>query len=151
MLNKQLLKFIIISFVAGFMATILFHQEFLEFLFQIGIIPKSPFALTSTRPFSFPTFISLSFWNGVWGIVGVLLFRKYLTHKRFWLFLTLFGTIFPSLITIMIACLLNHTILHPAGIILMLIANSIWGFGVAFITKILSIHLNKPKIKNRVN
>ena len=147
MLNKYTYKLILLGFVAGFVSTIIFHQEVLEFLYQMHMLPKKPFSMAPTKPVGVPALISLSFWGGVWGIAGVLFFRKYLKQKRFWLFFTLFGGIFPPLIALCVVFPLKHINLHliltPAGISFLILVNAIWGFGTAFIFKILSVHLEK--------
>ena len=149
--KPSLLKLSLIGFIAGFFATILFHQEFLEFLFQLHIIPKKPFSMTPTAPFGVPSFISLSFFGGIWGIVGVLIFRKYIEQKKFWLFLTVFGGIFPPLVAILVVFPAKHmdvnSMLSLKFILMMLLVNAIWGFGTACITKILLMALRKNKSK----
>ena len=61
------------GFIAGSVATLVFHQIGLLLLHFIGMIPGMPYNINSVPPFSVPQFISLSFWGGVWGIAFVLL------------------------------------------------------------------------------
>lgn len=147
LIKSNLLKLSLIGFIAGFLATVLFHQEFLELLFQLHIIAKKPFSMAPTAPFGVPSFISLSFFGGLWGIAGVLIFKKYIQQKRFWLFLTIFGGIFPPLVAVLVVFPAKHmdvnSMLSPGFILLMFLVNAIWGLGTAFITKILLAVLSK--------
>lgn len=147
LLKSNLLKLSIIAFIAGFLATVLFHQGFLELLFQLHIIAKKPFSMVPTVPFGVPSFISLSFFGGLWGIAGVLIFRKYIEQKKFWLLFTLFGGVFPPLVAVLVVFPAKHmevsSMLSPGFILLMFLVNAIWGLGSAFITKILLAVLTK--------
>ena len=58
--------------VAGFLATVIFHQLALALLWIIGLAPSGPFPMVATRPFGAPAVFSLAFWGGVWGILFAL-------------------------------------------------------------------------------
>jgi hypothetical protein len=137
----KLLKLAFIGFIAGFLATVIFHQGFIEILFKTGLIPFKAYSMTPIHPLGVPSFISLSFWGGAWGILGLLTFKKYINQERFWLLLAIFGGIFPPLIYCIIVIPVKHIdpslILSPTGLLLMFIINFIWGFGTALISKIL--------------
>jgi hypothetical protein len=145
--NLKLPKLIFIGFVAGFLATVIFHQGFLEILAQLNMIPFKPYNITPTHPFGVPSFISLSFWGGIWGILGILIFKKYLNKKRFWIFFAIFGGIFPPLIYCLIVMPAKDidptTILQPARLTLMFVVNFIWGFGTALFSRVLLKILSK--------
>ena len=72
----------------------------------------------------------------------MILFQKFLGQKRFWLFMTLFGGVFPPLIAVLIVFPLKHidthVLLTPYGIAMMFTVNALWGFGTAFFTRIFS-------------
>jgi hypothetical protein len=57
------------GFLAGFLATLIFHQLTLAALWAAGVAPLGPFSVTATRPFGVPAMLSLAFWGGVWGVL----------------------------------------------------------------------------------
>jgi hypothetical protein len=65
------------SFIAGFLATVIFHQLTLAFLWWAGIAPFAPFSMAATLPFGVPAVISLAFWGGVWGIIFGLVDNRF--------------------------------------------------------------------------
>jgi len=87
------------GFVAGFVATLIFHQIGLLLLHFIGMTPGMPYNMNKVPPFGVPQFISLSFWGGVWGIVFVLV-EPWLPRSRggYWVGAIIFGAIFPTLV-----------------------------------------------------
>lgn len=70
---------ILIGFVAGFAAVLVFHQGTAFLLHHVGNgLPASvslfgrvspPFNLTPVPPLGVPTVLSQAFWGGVWGMV----------------------------------------------------------------------------------
>lgn len=55
-------------FIAGFLATLTFHQAAIAALWAAKAIPRAPFNMSPVPPFGVPSVISLAFWGGVWGI-----------------------------------------------------------------------------------
>src|SRR5258708_9704662 len=62
-----------LGFVAGFLATLTFHQIGIWILHAVGYIPFAAWGTAPKPPFGVPSVISLSFWGGVWGIIFVLI------------------------------------------------------------------------------
>jgi hypothetical protein len=60
---------ILFGFIAGFLATLIFHQVVVALLWWAGVAPFGPFSMAATQPFGVPAVISLAFWGGVWGIL----------------------------------------------------------------------------------
>ena len=88
---------LLFGFIAGFVATLIFHQIGLLLLHFVGMTPNMPYNMNSVPPFGVPQFISLSFWGGVWGIIFVLV-EPYLVRSPggYWLGAINFGAIFPT-------------------------------------------------------
>jgi hypothetical protein len=131
-------KIIFIGFIAGFISTIVFHQGILEILFQYGIISKAPYAMTPTKPFAIPAFISLAFWGGIWGIIPAVIFKHNSVKFAYWLKLFIFGGIFPPLCAALIVFPLKGIAMNytPPTIFLMFMINAIWGVGTGIIIQI---------------
>lgn len=127
---------ILSGFLAGFFATLIFHQTTLWVLRTIGIAPFAPFNMTPTQPFAIPAVISLAIWGGAWGVLFAWIRNFFSGNVRYWLSAFLFGAIFPSLVALLIVAPLKG---HPVGggwpIMLLLTAfliNGAWGLGTAF-------------------
>lgn len=56
------------GFIAGFLATLVFHQIGVLLLHYVGMIQNFPYNMRRVPPLHVPQFISLSFWGGVWGL-----------------------------------------------------------------------------------
>jgi glucans biosynthesis protein len=73
---------LIFGFVAGFLATLIFHQLTVAGLWEPDIASFAPFSLKPTWPLGMPARVSLAFWGGVWGIGTGLFFRRILADGR---------------------------------------------------------------------
>jgi hypothetical protein len=88
-LNPQTL---LLAFIAGFFAVLVFHQGLYGALYAGGIIPRSkplqpsnaPWAMTPVPPLGVPRVLSSSFWGGVWALVLWPLLSN-LTGAPYWI------------------------------------------------------------------
>ena len=66
-----LLKTLILGFIAGFLAVLIFHQSLWYVLNLVGLIPpdRPAWPLDPIPPYRVPSVISKAFWGGVWGAV----------------------------------------------------------------------------------
>jgi hypothetical protein len=130
----------ITPFIAGFVATLTFHQGTLAALHAAGLWPKPAFAMATTKPFNVPAVISLAFWGGVWGVALWLALRD-VTGVQFWIYATLFGAIGPSLVALLVVFPLKGLPFAGGGspkvIVPVLILNGAWGLGVAVLMRLL--------------
>lgn len=129
------------GFIAGFLATIVFHQLTLMLLWKAGIAPFAPFSLSPTYPFGVPAVISLAFWGGVWGIAYAYIDGWFPQGVGYWLVAFLFGAIAPSAVALLIVLPLKG---HPVGggwhaplLITALLVNGAWGVGTGLVLHIL--------------
>lgn len=51
---------VVFGFIAGFLATLIFHQLTLVVLWYMGIAPFGPFPMAATQPFDIPAVFSLA-------------------------------------------------------------------------------------------
>lgn len=89
---------LIVGFVAGFIAVLLFHQPALALLTQLGVAKAATYSLSATAPFGVPQVVSLSFWGGVWGALFALVEHRVPPGARYWVYAFLFGAILPTLV-----------------------------------------------------
>lgn len=116
------------SFIAGFLATLTFHQGLVALLSATGVIAASAYDLSATEPLGVPAVISLAFWGGVWGIVLWLLVRPSRGTQR-WIWAAVVGAIGPTAVALLVVFPLKGVDVGldrvPAGMVL----NGVWGVG----------------------
>ena len=115
-------------FLAGALAVPLGHQIALWLCKLAGLIDRSPFSMDPTRPFGVPSWISLTFWGGVWGLaLGLVLLRA--RGAKYWIIATVFGAIAPTLVAgLIVAPLKGIAVGGNAKLLVVgLIVNGVWG------------------------
>jgi hypothetical protein len=93
------LKLPLLGFVAGALATALFHQSAWYVLNQAGVIaPDNPaWPMTAIPPWAVPSLVSKMFWGGLWG-AGLALILARIEGAAYWLAWIVVGAIAPSLV-----------------------------------------------------
>ncbi|HET7434097.1 MAG TPA: hypothetical protein VFN10_05220 [Thermoanaerobaculia bacterium] len=127
----------LLAFLAGFLATLIFHQPALWLLRAIHFTDRAPYAMKPVPPFGIPSVISLAFWGGVWGIVMIVVIAK-ARRNAYWLAATAFGAVLPTLVAGLVVMPLKG---QPVGggahagsmLVLGLIVNAAWGLGTAIL------------------
>ena len=121
-------------FVAGFVATLTFHQAMLALLNAIGFANRRPFALAPVPPFDIPQVISLAFWGGVWGILLGLYLQK-VSKKKQWTSALFFGAVLPTLVAWFVVAPLKHQPVAAGwdfkAMLTGVLVNAAWGLGTA--------------------
>jgi uncharacterized membrane protein len=130
---------ILLGFIAGFLATIIFHQIALELLHLAHVAPRAAWSMQPVPPFGVPSVISLSFWGGVWGIILILIFDRF-RGPSYWIGAIVFGAIAPTLVAAFVVAPLKHQpIPHSAKMAALgLTVNAAWGFGTALFYRLFS-------------
>lgn len=123
-------KTLILAFVAGFLATLFFHQGGLWLLALAGRTTSTAWNLTPVPPLGAPSVLSLAFWGGLWGIALWALIRRS-AGARFWMLAIVLGALLPSLVTWFVVSPLKGTPVSQPIVIGALILNGLWGLGVA--------------------
>jgi hypothetical protein len=128
------------GFVAGFVATLIFHQAVLAVLHLVGLTEHTPFVMERLPPLGVPAVVSLGFWGGLWGIVLV-----YASVRRgkidYWLFAAIFGAVAPTLANWFISAPLHGRPLgngwQGANMLTSVLVNTAWGLGTALCLRLL--------------
>ena len=129
---------LLLGFVAGFVATLVFHQIALAILHYVHWIDRAAWSMKPVPPWGVPAVISLAFWGGVWGAVMIAILAK---SRNLLLASTLFGAVLPTLVAaLIIQPLIKHQPLPHSWKLLVvgLIINGAWGLGTALIYRLLS-------------
>lgn len=121
-----------VAFVAGFLATLIFHQGALAALYAAGVVPAAPFPMAPTWPLGVPQVISLAFWGGVWGVVLWAVIR----HTRglvYWALCAGLGAVGPTAVAMLVVFPLKGIPVGPTKVVGGLILNGIWGVGTGIL------------------
>ncbi len=133
-INNAARQLAILGFVAGFLATLIFHQSLWYLLNQVGLIPwtRPAWPLDPIPPLGVPSVISKAFWGGLWGAA----LAPVLGHMRgpaYWAGWIVVGALAPTLVALFVVPQIKGEpipVLWPrfgAGLML----NGAWGFGTA--------------------
>jgi len=130
---------LLFGFVAGFLATLIFHQLALTLLWSAGVAPSGPFPMAATQPFGVPAVFSLAFWGGIWGIIFALVDGRFPRSGGYWVMAFLFGAILPSLVALLVVLPLKGRPMgggwHPPLLLTAFLINGAWGIGTGLILK----------------
>ena len=136
-----MIRRILFAFIAGFLATLIFHQIVLELLHLGGLVPNAAWATRPVPPFGVPSVISLSFWGGVWGMVLMPLIERR-RGSAYWVIAVAFGAIAPTLVAWFVVAPLKHQPVaagwKPQRMMIGPIVNAAWGFGTALFYRLFS-------------
>lgn len=128
------------GFVAGFLATLIFHQLAVALLWAAGIAPLAPFAMTPVPPLGVPAVVSLAFWGGVWGIGFAASEGFFPRGGGYWLAAFLWGAVLPSLVALLLVLPLKGRPLgggwHPPLLLTAFLVNGAWGVGTGVFLKL---------------
>ena len=124
------------AFVAGFLATLVFHQGLLGLLYLAGAAPMAPFNMTPVEPLGIPQFLSLAFWGGVWGLPAWLLIASR-RGAMYWVAGVLFGAVFPTAVAMLVVFPLKGLAVTPVTVAGGLLLNGAWGFGVCLAMRLM--------------
>jgi hypothetical protein len=137
---------LLLGFVAGFVAVLIFHQLGLGLLHLIGMTPGVPYNFKGLPPLGVPSVISLAFWGGVWGIVFVLVEPWFARCPGgYWVGAIIFGAVFPTLVGWFIITPLKGgsvaAIFSSPRLLVGPIVNGLWGLGTAVFLRLLTTWL----------
>jgi hypothetical protein len=120
------------AFVAGFLATLIFHQGAIWLLHALGAIPVEAYPSAPTWPFGVPQVISLAFWGGVWGVVlwGIVRNARGL---RYWGLCAAVGAVAPTAVAMAVVFPLKGMPVDVTKAVAGLILNGIWGVGTGLL------------------
>lgn len=144
---------LLLAFVAGFLATIVFHQGGLAALNAMGLTDRAPFGMEPTKPFGVPQVLSLAFWGGVWGVILAWVLARPMNKAVYYLTALTFGAVMPTLIAFFVVAPLKGNPIAGGGdpkiIMGALILNGLWGLGTALFLQMLGVAGRDAQIASR--
>lgn len=128
---------ILVGFVAGFIATLIFHQLAVAVLWWLQIAPGPPYQMAPRPPFGVPAVFSLAFWGGVWGILYAWCDRWFSRGAGYWVTAFVVGAILPSLVALLIVLPIKGGPLgahwNPRIWMFAFLVNGCWGLGTGIL------------------
>lgn len=88
---------LVIGFMAGILAVLIFHQGMFAILHQAGYIPATPWRMTPVPPYGVPVLLNQMFWGGLWGALLAAVYDN-LGSLPGWAKGLLFGMVGPMLL-----------------------------------------------------
>ncbi|MBZ9559388.1 MULTISPECIES: hypothetical protein [unclassified Modicisalibacter] len=128
-------RFVLLAFVAGFLAVLCFHQPAVGLLHAYGVIPFAPYATAPVAPLGVPQWFSASFWGGVWGVVMLGLFARLGVDRGLWWKSGLFGGVVLTLVALLVVFPLKGRGFNPAVFPIGFVVNGAWGLGMWVFTR----------------
>ncbi len=133
------MKRAVLGFVAGFVATLVFHQLALLLLHYAHLAPNFPWSMKPVRPFGVPSVISLSFWGGIWGAIMIPIIDRR-RGAAYYVIAIVFGAILPTLVAWLVVAPLKHMPIaggwKPRAMAIGPVVNGVWGFGTALLYRL---------------
>jgi hypothetical protein len=136
-----LVKLLILGFIAGFLATLVFHQSLWWVFNQIGVIPvdRPAWPLEPIPPYGVPAVISKAFWGGLWGAVLALVLGQ-VSGPPYWASWILVGAVALTCVAFFVVAPLKGEPI-PAlwpRFVSGLALNGAWGFGTALFLRLMA-------------
>lgn len=116
------------AFIAGFLATLVFHQGLVALLHAGGLVPFTAWAMEPTWPLGVPSVISAAFWGGLWGILLWLFVRRSRGLPR-WGWALGFGAVAPTAVALLVVLPLKGIPVVPMSVVWGALLNGVWGLG----------------------
>lgn len=139
---------IVWGFIAGFVATLVFHQPVLALLASTGFVKAGTYAMQAVPPFGVPQVVSLAFWGGVWGMLFALIHHRFPRGAAYWLTAFLFGAILPTLVAWFVVATLKGQPTMAGGdlhrMLTGLLINGAWGVGTGMFLRLFARHTSNP-------
>ncbi|MCC1497824.1 hypothetical protein J1C54_13450 [Alcanivorax sp. 1008] len=122
------------AFIAGFIATIVFHQGVVGLFWLMGAIPNAPWNMSAVPPLGVPQVISLAFFGGLWGVPVWWLIRRW-HGAMLWLSALVAGAVGPTAVAMLVVFPLKGLAVGLTTVVGGLIVNGAWGIGVVCVMR----------------
>ena len=135
----RLVRMVAAGFIAGFLATPVFHQPVLAVLHVLSVTDRKVYNFDPIPPVGVPALLSLSFWGGVWGIALAAAQDRFGRHHGDLGFAVLFGAIGPTLGTWFVSAPMHGRGLgggwYAGEMLTSILVNGAWGIGTTLVLR----------------
>jgi hypothetical protein len=128
---------LVLGFIAGALAVLIFHQLVILLLGQFGLARGAAYSMSPVAPFGVPRLVNQMFWGGVWGIVFAAIYDR-LPSWNLVVTGLLFGLIGPTLFGWVVMALIRGQPMFagfvPGRMLVSVLLNGVaFGIGLALI------------------
>lgn len=127
-----LARWLLVGFIAGAAAVLVFHQGALAMLHSMGLTQNAAYSMKAMGPWAVPQVWSLAAWGGVWGVLLAAALHR-LDGPALIAAAVIFGAILPTLVAWFVVAPLKHQPMAagfvPAAMMIGPIVNAAWGLG----------------------
>jgi len=139
--DRHLPLALVLGFVAGALAVLVFHQLTILILRELGLSQGNVYSMRPSGPLGVPLIINYMFWSGLWGCVFALIADRFPRSWPVWLTGLVFGLLGPTLVAwFVVAPLKGQEIasdFNPSRMINSAIIHGMFGIGVAVFCNLL--------------
>jgi hypothetical protein len=125
-------RWLLVGFVSGALAVLLFHQGTAALLHALELTRRAPYSMAATAPFGVPQLWSIAFWGGVWGVLLAAALVQ-LRGAALIAAAAVFGAVLPTLVAwFVVGPLKGQPVAAgfvPAAMLIGPIVNGAWGLG----------------------
>ena len=130
--KADLVRWIVVGFLAGAASVLIFHQGAAALLHALQLTPRAPYSMQPTAPWGVPQLWSIAFWGGLWGVLLALALAR-IDGARLVLAALVFGAVLPTLVAWFVVAPLKGQPMaggfNPATMVVGPIVNAAWGLG----------------------
>ena len=135
------MKRTVLGFVAGFIATLVFHQIALLIIAKAAGLPIPIWSMAPVPPLGVPAVISLAFWGGIWGIALAWAEPRFPQGAvAYGVMVAVLGGVLPTAVYVLVVNPLKGMSPPPGQLPTLLVAgfivNAAWGIGTALILRL---------------
>ena len=133
---------LLLGFLAGALAVLVFHQLAILAMTQAGIIQGNPYSFRPIKPWNVPALVNSCFWGGLWGCVFALVAARLPRGAAWYAAGFAFGVLGPVLVGwFVVAPIKGNPVAAgwiPARMLNSIIINGLFGLGIAVFYSLLA-------------
>jgi len=135
------LRALALTFAAGFLAVLVFHQGVWAIFSALGKTPAPAWSMVPVGPLRVPQVVSSGFWGGVWALGLTLCAPLFVARLGLWAGYTIVGGLATTLVALLVVFPLKGRPFaagwSPAIWAFALLVNAAWGLGTAAFLRLL--------------